>query len=41
VLTGRTKGRERARDPGRIASARSQIVVGTHALFQDSVAFAI
>jgi ATP-dependent DNA helicase RecG len=37
VLTGRTKGREREEILERIASGRAQIVIGTHALFQDSV----
>ncbi len=37
VLTGRTKGRERDEILERIASGEAQIVIGTHALFQDSV----
>ncbi|KQV27680.1 ATP-dependent DNA helicase RecG [Rhizobium sp. Root1203] len=37
VLTGRTKGREREEILERIASGKAQIIVGTHALFQDSV----
>ncbi|EJJ31657.1 ATP-dependent DNA helicase RecG [Rhizobium sp. CF142] len=37
VLTGRTKGREREDSLGRIASGEAQIIIGTHALFQDSV----
>ena len=37
VLTGRTKGREREDILERIASGEAQIVIGTHALFQDSV----
>ncbi|MDX3924903.1 MAG: ATP-dependent DNA helicase RecG [Shinella sp.] len=37
VLTGRTKGRERDAILGRIASGETQIVIGTHALFQDNV----
>jgi ATP-dependent DNA helicase RecG len=37
VLTGRTKGREREAILERIASGEAQIVIGTHALFQDSV----
>lgn len=37
VLTGRTKGREREAVLERIASGAAQIVIGTHALFQDSV----
>lgn len=39
-LTGRHKGRERADLLDRIASGRTRVVVGTHALFQDEVAFA-
>lgn len=37
VLTGRTKGRERDVIVERIASGDAQIVIGTHALFQDAV----
>jgi ATP-dependent DNA helicase RecG len=37
VLTGRTKGREREAIVERIASGEAQIVIGTHALFQDAV----
>ncbi|MBB4170976.1 ATP-dependent DNA helicase RecG [Rhizobium sp. BK538] len=37
VLTGRTKGREREDILERIGSGEAQIVIGTHALFQDSV----
>ncbi|MBB6487464.1 ATP-dependent DNA helicase RecG [Rhizobium lusitanum] len=40
VLTGRTKGRERDAILERIASGEAQIVIGTHALFQDSVGYA-
>ena len=40
VLTGRTKGRERDAILERIASGGAQIIIGTHALFQDSVAYA-
>jgi ATP-dependent DNA helicase RecG len=40
VLTGRTKGRERETVLERIASGEAQIVIGTHALFQDSVSYA-
>ncbi|WP_075852670.1 ATP-dependent DNA helicase RecG [Rhizobium hainanense] len=40
VLTGRTKGRERDAILERIASGEAQIIIGTHALFQDSVAYA-
>ena len=39
VLTGRTKGREREDILERIASGEAQIVIGTHALFQDSVSY--
>jgi ATP-dependent DNA helicase RecG len=37
VLTGRTKGKEREAITERIASGEAQIIIGTHALFQDSV----
>jgi ATP-dependent DNA helicase RecG len=37
VLTGRTKGRERDAIAERIASGEAQIIIGTHALFQDAV----
>ncbi|SCW75847.1 ATP-dependent DNA helicase RecG [Rhizobium mongolense subsp. loessense] len=37
VLTGRTKGRERDDVLGRIASGEAQVIIGTHALFQESV----
>jgi ATP-dependent DNA helicase RecG len=39
VLTGRTKGRERDAIVERIASGETQIVIGTHALFQDTVVY--
>jgi ATP-dependent DNA helicase RecG len=39
VLTGRTKGRERDAIQERIASGQTQIVIGTHALFQDTVVY--
>ena len=39
ILTGRTKGRERDAILDRIASGETQIVIGTHALFQDNVAY--
>jgi ATP-dependent DNA helicase RecG len=39
VLTGRDKGKERAAIMARIASGDASVVVGTHALFQDEVAF--
>ncbi|MBV2183568.1 MAG: ATP-dependent DNA helicase RecG, partial [Rhizobium sp.] len=37
VLTGRTKGKEREAINERIASGEAQIIIGTHALFQDTV----
>jgi ATP-dependent DNA helicase RecG len=37
VLTGRTKGRERENIIERIASGEAQIIIGTHALFQDAI----
>ncbi|MBP1850083.1 ATP-dependent DNA helicase RecG [Rhizobium halophytocola] len=39
VLTGRTKGKEREAILERIASGEAQIIIGTHALFQDSVSY--
>ena len=39
VLTGRTKGRERDELLARIAAGETDIVIGTHALFQDNVAY--
>ncbi|PST24165.1 DNA helicase RecG [Mesorhizobium plurifarium] len=39
VLTGRTKGKERDAILERIASGETQIVIGTHALFQDAVSY--
>jgi len=39
VLTGRSKGRERTEILGRIESGEAQIIVGTHALFQESVVY--
>ncbi|MFN7103176.1 MAG: ATP-dependent DNA helicase RecG [Pseudorhizobium sp.] len=39
VLTGRTKGRERDAIVERIASGEAQIIIGTHALFQDAVSY--
>ncbi|MBD8650484.1 ATP-dependent DNA helicase RecG [Rhizobium sp. CFBP 13726] len=39
LLTGRTKGREREAIVERIASGEAQIVIGTHALFQDTVSY--
>ncbi|ANK85739.1 MULTISPECIES: ATP-dependent DNA helicase RecG [unclassified Rhizobium] len=40
VLTGRTKGREREDILERIASGAAQIIIGTHALFQEIVTYA-
>ncbi|OCW56533.1 ATP-dependent DNA helicase RecG [Hoeflea olei] len=40
VLTSRAKGRERTELLDRIASGAAQIVIGTHALFQESVSYA-
>ena len=37
LLTGRTKGKEREAALSRIASGEARIIVGTHALFQESV----
>ncbi|MDB5522511.1 MAG: ATP-dependent helicase RecG [Rhizobium sp.] len=37
ILTGRTKGREREDILERIASGEAKIIIGTHALFQDTV----
>jgi len=39
LLTGRDKGRARAEKLGALASGAAQVAVGTHALFQDDVAF--
>ncbi len=39
LVTGRTKGRERDAIQERIASGETHIVIGTHALFQDSVIY--
>jgi len=39
VLTGRNKGRERADILTNIANGSAQIVIGTHALFQDEIEF--
>ena len=39
LLTGREKGRARQEICDRLASGAAQIVIGTHALFQDDVAF--
>jgi ATP-dependent DNA helicase RecG len=40
LLTGRDKGAERAETLARLASGELKLVVGTHALFQEAVAFA-
>ncbi|MCR9134462.1 MAG: ATP-dependent DNA helicase RecG [Alphaproteobacteria bacterium] len=37
ILTGRLKGKERKDAVGRIESGEAQLIVGTHALFQESV----
>jgi len=39
VLTGRDKGKDRARTLERLASGEIAAVIGTHALFQDEVIF--
>lgn len=39
VLTGRDKGKVRAEVMARLASGELQVVIGTHALFQDEVSF--
>jgi ATP-dependent DNA helicase RecG len=39
LLTGREKGRQRQEILDRLVSGAAQIVIGTHALFQDDVAF--
>jgi ATP-dependent DNA helicase RecG len=39
VLTARAKGKERAELLERIANGQAQIVIGTHALFQESVVY--
>jgi ATP-dependent DNA helicase RecG len=39
ILTGRTKGREREDLLARIAGGQAQIIIGTHALFQDSISY--
>ncbi|MEH6649614.1 MAG: ATP-dependent DNA helicase RecG [Motiliproteus sp.] len=38
-LTGRIKGKKRSETLARIGSGQAQLVIGTHALFQDEVAF--
>ncbi len=39
VLTGRHKGREREQIVGNIANGTAQLIIGTHAIFQDDVVF--
>ena len=39
-LAGKVKGKQRSRELERIASGEAQLVVGTHALFQEEVHFA-
>lgn len=39
LLTGRLKGKERKAAVDRIESGKAQLVVGTHALFQESVTY--
>jgi ATP-dependent DNA helicase RecG len=39
ILTGRASSRERASVMARMASGEAQIILGTHALFQDTVTF--
>ena len=39
LLTGRDKGKERERKLAEIASGEAKLIVGTHALFQESVVF--
>ncbi|MCO6186047.1 ATP-dependent DNA helicase RecG [Rhizobium sp. L1K21] len=39
ILTGRNKGREREEITARIASGEAQMIIGTHALFQDNVSY--
>ncbi|WP_077961285.1 ATP-dependent DNA helicase RecG [Ensifer adhaerens] len=39
VLTGRTKGKERDAILERIASGETRMVIGTHALFQETVSY--
>lgn len=40
LLTGRIKGKERNRVLENLASGKTQIIIGTHALFQEQVEFA-
>jgi ATP-dependent DNA helicase RecG len=39
ILTGRERGRERSETLARLASGEIDLLIGTHALFQDEVAF--
>jgi ATP-dependent DNA helicase RecG len=39
LLTGRERGRERAEILGKLAEGDLDLIVGTHALFQDDIAF--
>ncbi|HPE30075.1 MAG TPA: ATP-dependent DNA helicase RecG [Parvularculaceae bacterium] len=39
IVTGRDKGAARSEKLGRIASGEAQIILGTHALFQEDVAY--
>ncbi len=39
LLTGKTRARERKEIEAQIASGEARIVIGTHALFQDNVAY--
>jgi ATP-dependent DNA helicase RecG len=39
ILTGRERGRERGETLARLASGEIDLLIGTHALFQDEVAF--
>jgi len=39
LLTGKDKGKKREQKIDRISTGRSQVVIGTHALFQDDVVF--
>ncbi len=39
VLTGRDKGKARAEIMAQIADGRAQVVIGTHALFQEGIEF--
>src|SRR5207244_6557426 len=39
ILTGRERGRERAESLQRLAAGEIQMLIGTHALFQEDVEF--